>query len=113
MIPNSTVEAVYAGVPMLTFPIFVDQVPNSKQIVDDWKIGDRVKKLVGSESLVTREEISKLVPRFMDLDSVERKVLSKRARKLQEICQGAIAEGGSSITNIDAFLKDISQSHSE
>ncbi|XVF05805.1 hypothetical protein REPUB_Repub05bG0204300 [Reevesia pubescens] len=36
---NSTLEAVFAGVPMLTFPLFWDQVPNSKRIVEDWKIG--------------------------------------------------------------------------
>ncbi|KAK1590997.1 hypothetical protein Q3G72_000532 [Acer saccharum] len=36
---NSTLEALYAGVPMLTFPIIWDQVPNSKQIAEDWKVG--------------------------------------------------------------------------
>ncbi|XP_044466648.1 UDP-glycosyltransferase 87A1-like [Mangifera indica] len=109
---SSTLEGVYAGVPMLTFPIFVDQVPNSKQIVEDWKIGWRVKKEVSSESLVTREEISELVQRFMDINNGEKKEMSKRATKLQEICEGAIAEGGTSTTNIDAFLEDISQNRS-
>ncbi|XVF46193.1 hypothetical protein PTKIN_Ptkin03bG0007700 [Pterospermum kingtungense] len=33
---NSALEAAYAGVPMLTFPIFWDQIPNGKQIVEDW-----------------------------------------------------------------------------
>lgn len=33
---NSCVES---GVPVLTFPIFIDQVPNSKQLVNDWKVG--------------------------------------------------------------------------
>ncbi|KAJ0084458.1 hypothetical protein Patl1_31014 [Pistacia atlantica] len=76
---NSTVEAVYAGVPMLTFPITMDQVPNSKQIVEDWKIGWRVKKQVQSdESLVTREEISEIVQRFMDLDNGERKEMKEK-----------------------------------
>lgn len=106
---NSTIESLYAGVPMLTFPIFWDQVPNSKQIVQDWKTGWRAKKPeIGSESLVTRDEITELVKRFMDFNSDERKEMSKRAREVQEICQEAVAENGSSIANFDAFLKDIS-----
>ncbi|KAI7757889.1 hypothetical protein M8C21_032458 [Ambrosia artemisiifolia] len=36
---NSTKEGAFSGVPMLTFPIFFDQVPNSKMIVEDWKMG--------------------------------------------------------------------------
>ncbi|XP_074267545.1 UDP-glycosyltransferase 87A2-like [Silene latifolia] len=41
---NSTSEGIYAGVPMLTCPIFWDQIPNSKLIVNDLKIGWRVLK---------------------------------------------------------------------
>ncbi|RVW56907.1 UDP-glycosyltransferase 87A2 [Vitis vinifera] len=58
---NSTLEAVFAGVPMLTLPIFWDQIPNSKNIVEDWKIGWRVKREVGWENMVSREEIAGLV----------------------------------------------------
>ncbi|KAL5750595.1 hypothetical protein ACOSP7_025198 [Xanthoceras sorbifolium] len=104
---NSTLEGVYAGVPMLTFPIFWDQVPNSKQIVEDWKVGWRVKREVGSEIFMSREEISELVKKFMDSDSGERKEMKKRAREVQEICQAATSKGGSSETNLDALLKDI------
>ncbi|KAK1589112.1 hypothetical protein Q3G72_030587 [Acer saccharum] len=104
---NSTLEALYAGVPMLTFPIFWDQVPNSKQIAEDWKVGCRVKRETGSEYLVSREEISELVKRFMDSDSDDKKEMKKRAREIQEFCQVAISEGGSSDTNLDVFVKDI------
>ena len=49
---NSTLEAIFAGVPMLTFPLFMDQVPISRRIVEDWKIGWRVKRsTVGSENV--------------------------------------------------------------
>ncbi|KAH0997599.1 hypothetical protein GBA52_021463 [Prunus armeniaca] len=109
---NSILEAVYAGLPILTCPIFWDQVPNAKQIVEDWKIGYRVlKKNVGAEHehLVTREEIAELVQRFMDLEIKEGKEMRERARQLEETCHRAIAEGGSSDTNLDAFIKDISQ----
>ncbi|TXG74457.1 hypothetical protein EZV62_003036 [Acer yangbiense] len=104
---NSTLEALYAGVPMLTFPIFWDQVPNSKQIAEDWKVGCRVKRETGSDYLVSREEISELVKRFMDSDSDDKKEMKKRARKIQEFCQVAISEGGSSDTNLDVFVQDI------
>jgi len=108
---NSTLEAAFAGVPMLTFPILGDQTSNSKRVVEDWKVGWRVKKDVGFEILVTREEISKLVKRFMDQKSNEGNEMRKRAKQLQEACRGAIAEGGSSETNLEAFIKDISDGH--
>ncbi|XP_055804432.1 UDP-glycosyltransferase 87A2-like [Solanum dulcamara] len=66
---NSTKEGAFVGVPFLTFPIGGDQVTNSKQIVEDWKIGWRVNK--ESEKLVKKDEISLLVKSFMDLDSYQ------------------------------------------
>ena len=109
---NSTLEAIFAGVPMPTFPLFMDQVPISRRIVEDWKIGWRVKRsTVGSEMSVTKEEISELVQRFMNLESGEGKELRERARGLKDICRQAIVEGGSSYTNLDAFLEAISENH--
>lgn len=109
---NSTLEAAYAGVPMLTFPLFLDQVVNSRLIVEDWKIGWRIKKRseVESEILVTKEEISELVQRFMNLESGEVKELRERARGLKDSCHQAIADGGSSHSNLDAFVRGISES---
>ncbi|XP_050367454.1 UDP-glycosyltransferase 87A1-like [Argentina anserina] len=107
---NSTQEAVYAGLQVLTCPIFMDQIPNGKQIVDDWKIGYRMKKdKVGGGDLVAREEIAELVHWFMDVESNEGREMRKRAKQLQETCHGAIAKGGSSDSNLDAFIKDISR----
>jgi len=104
---NSTQEAVYAGIPILSFPLFLDQVPNSRQIVEDWKIGWRVKRAqVGSEILVTKEDILELVQRFMELENCERKKTSKRARELKNMCHQAITEGGSSHSHLDAFVSD-------
>lgn len=69
---NSTSEAVFAGLPVLTFPIYWDQVTNSKMVVEDWKIGWKVKKGKGDEEvLVRREEIMGIVKRFMDLEIKE------------------------------------------
>ncbi|GAB4860250.1 hypothetical protein Ancab_011730 [Ancistrocladus abbreviatus] len=103
---NSTSEGVFAGVPMLTFPIFWDQVPNSKMIVDDWKIGWRVREK--AEILVTRKEIAEIVRKFMDLESKERKEMVKRAKRMQEMCRAAIADGGSAASNLNAFFQEIS-----
>ncbi|EXB78536.1 UDP-glycosyltransferase 87A1 [Morus notabilis] len=106
---NSTSEAIFSGVPILTFPIIWDQVSNSKQIVEDWKIGYKVKKGISrDEDLVTRVEIAEIVKRFMDLENREGKLMRERVKKLQEVCRRAIEKGGSSDANLDAFIMDIS-----
>ncbi|MCL7028183.1 hypothetical protein MKW94_016839 [Papaver nudicaule] len=103
---NSTLEGVYSGVAMLTFPIFFDQIPNRKLIVDDWKVG---MKVTGAEKLVKRDEIAKIVKKFMDLDgeSEECKGMRRRSNELKEKCRKALAKGGSSDTNLNAFIKTI------
>ncbi|KAF6144839.1 hypothetical protein GIB67_038938 [Kingdonia uniflora] len=85
---NSTMEGLFAGVPMLTFPISFDQVPNAKQIVDDWKTGVRI---------------------FMDLDSDENTERKGRVSELQETCQCALAKDGSSDTSLDDFIRKFLQ----
>ncbi|KAL5812008.1 hypothetical protein ACOSQ3_026958 [Xanthoceras sorbifolium] len=106
---NSIMEAAFAGVPMLTFPLYWDQFPNSKLIVEDWQIGWRLKKEVGAEKIVTREAIVKTIQTFMDMNNNMRNELIKRAKQVQEILQAAIASGGSSDTDLNAFIKDITQ----
>ncbi|XP_052184246.1 UDP-glycosyltransferase 87A1-like [Diospyros lotus] len=109
---NSTKEGVFAGLPFLTYPIFWDQVPNSKMIVEEWKIGWKVRRRgMGAESeLVTREEIAGTVKRFMDVESEEGREMRRRAKEVGEICRRATSSGGSVDANIDAFLKGISGS---
>ncbi|KAF3454858.1 hypothetical protein FNV43_RR05306 [Rhamnella rubrinervis] len=107
---NSIREGIYAGVPFLCFPIGMDQNHNAKLVVEDWKVGWRVRN-TDSVDLVNREEIAGLVQRFMDLESEQGKEMRKRATQLQQITHRSAAEGGSSDANINAFLRDISHSH--
>ncbi|KAA8543488.1 hypothetical protein F0562_021017 [Nyssa sinensis] len=104
---NSTMESIFAGVPLLTFPLIMDQVPISKFVVEDWKIGWKVRREMGNASLVRSEEIAELVQRFMDLENGEKKEMVRKARELKEITRQEIAEGGSAETNLDAFVRNI------
>ncbi|KAK4720086.1 hypothetical protein R3W88_018424 [Solanum pinnatisectum] len=93
------------GLPMLTFPIFWDQRTNSKQIVEDWKIGYRVKK--HDQCSISREEISTPLKWFMDSGNEEVMETRRRAKEIQKICQCSTANGGSSEINIEAFIKNV------
>ncbi|KAL2488183.1 UDP-glycosyltransferase 87A2 [Forsythia ovata] len=106
---NSTKEATLAGVPMLTFPILMDQVPNAKMVVEDWQIGWRVKREFEEGNLAKRDEIALLVQRFMNLKSSERKQLEEKATEIQQVCEREFADGGSFQDNLDGFTKSILQ----
>ncbi|KAM1341474.1 hypothetical protein ACFX2F_005920 [Malus domestica] len=109
---NSVREGVFAGVPFLTFPLRMDQGMVSKMIVEDWKVGWRLRKAEDKiDHLVTSEEIAVLAQKFMDLEDDEGREMRRRARELKQICHDAIEEGGSSQTNINAFIVDIFQGH--
>ncbi|KAI3787899.1 hypothetical protein L2E82_00400 [Cichorium intybus] len=101
---NSVKESLFSGVQMLTFPIVFDQQLNSKAIVEDWKVGRKVRKGTGG---IKRDEIAKVVREFMDSKSVERLEVMEGTKKVQEICRESVVEGGSSEEDIKAFVKDM------
>ncbi|KAK4409204.1 UDP-glycosyltransferase 87A2 [Sesamum angolense] len=106
---SSTLEGIYAGVPMITLPILADQTTTSKFVVEDWKIGWGAKRGVRGGDLLRSGEISEMVRRFMDLENIERKEMTRRAGELQVVAGGAILDGGSSKMNLDSFLDDITR----
>ncbi|XP_068658158.1 UDP-glycosyltransferase 87A1-like [Aristolochia californica] len=103
---NSTMEGVFCGVPMLTFPLFWDQFVNSKMIVEDWGVGMRLKTEVG-DKVVESGEISELVQRFMAADGEESKEMRRRCGKLQKICKRAVEKDGSTQRNLKAFVMQV------
>ncbi|XP_019167342.1 PREDICTED: UDP-glycosyltransferase 87A2-like [Ipomoea nil] len=106
---NSTKEGAFAGVPFLAFPIALDQFTNCKQIVEDWKIGWKVKKGCDKDGIVRRREIAQLLRRFMGSDECnESKELKRRAKQIGEMCRQSL-EGGSAKHNLLQFIQDISR----
>ncbi|XP_026431860.1 UDP-glycosyltransferase 87A2-like, partial [Papaver somniferum] len=102
---------VYAGVPMLTSPVGLDQFTSRALIVDCWKIGMNVINEVGAEKIVKREEVALTVKKFMDIsgDDEESKLMMGRANELKKSCRNALAKGGSSTVNLDDFIRNILQ----
>ncbi|KAB2616622.1 UDP-glycosyltransferase 87A1-like [Pyrus ussuriensis x Pyrus communis] len=87
---NSVTEGVSVGVLFLTLPILFDQGMNSNQIVEDWKVGWRVRKIEDKiDHLVTKEEFAGLMKKFMDLEDAEGKEMRRRARELKQLCHDA------------------------
>ncbi|KAK7264550.1 hypothetical protein RJT34_32159 [Clitoria ternatea] len=110
---NSTVEAVSAGVPMVTWPVHSDQFYNESLITEVRRIGVEVGAdewtLCGyweTQKLVTRDSIQKAVRRVMD-GADEAFQIRRRAREFRKKAIQAVQEGGSSYNNLTALIHQL------
>ncbi|QHN95747.1 hypothetical protein HN51_043682 [Arachis hypogaea] len=109
---NSTLEAICAGMPMLTWPLFADQFLNEKLVVKVLKVG----VMVGVKSptawgkeedvveLVKKEDIKIAIEELMNENNGECEERRERIRKLAEISKRSVEEGGSSHSNLTVFI---------
>ncbi|KAL6861233.1 hypothetical protein ACP4OV_016933 [Aristida adscensionis] len=103
---NSTLEAVTAGLPIVTWPHFTDQFLNEKLAVEVLDIGVRigvteplVYQTAYKEIIVGRAVVEEAVRSVMG-DGEEAEERRRRARVLGAKARSALQKGGSSHTNL-------------
>ncbi|XP_020227520.1 scopoletin glucosyltransferase [Cajanus cajan] len=110
---NSTVEAVTAGIPMLTWPVHGEQFYNEKLITQVRGIGVEVGAAEWTSigfgerhKLVTRDSIQNAITRLMDAGD-EATQIRRRAKEFAQKARKAVKEGGSSHNNLTALIHDL------
>nr|BBN60798.1 UDP-glycosyltransferase 73K3 [Glycyrrhiza uralensis] len=103
---NALVEAISAGVPMITMPGFGDQYYNEKLVTEVHRFGVEVGAAEWSLSpydakkvVVGGERIEKAVKRLMGDGEIR-----ERAKEMQEKAWRAVQEGGSSQNSLTALI---------
>lgn len=100
---SSILESLWFGVPMICYPIFMDQPTNRNMVVYDWKIGINL----CDKEQISREEVAEKIDRLMN--GTEMGELRIEMKKVNKIVKNALGENGSSDENLDRFLKDLKE----
>ncbi|MCD7471606.1 hypothetical protein HAX54_012177 [Datura stramonium] len=108
---NSTLESIYFGVPIATWPMYAEQQANAFQLVKDLGMAIEIKMdyrndpkvMMGQESMVKAGEIEKAIRQLID---PENKIRIK-VKEMKEKSRAATMEGGSSYTSIGSFIQSI------
>ncbi|GLJ04770.1 hypothetical protein SUGI_0002990 [Cryptomeria japonica] len=103
---NSTLEALSCGVPLLACDLCFDQPTNCKFIVEVWKMGVKLRHGDGDVTFEW-DEIERCVRRV--ICSEEGAELRKNAVHWKESARKAKMEGGSSHSNVNRFVKEVTK----
>jgi hypothetical protein len=98
---NSTLESIYEGVPMLSRPIFGDQLATGRYVADAWRTGILV------EGALERGKIEKAVRKLMEEEDGEGAEIRGRAKELKEKVRVCLESSGSSQQSVDKLVDHI------
>uniref|UniRef100_A0A0A9FA29 Glycosyltransferase n=1 Tax=Arundo donax TaxID=35708 RepID=A0A0A9FA29_ARUDO len=108
---NSTLEAVSAGVPMVTWPRYADQFYNEKLVVELLKVGVGVGSTDYASKLEARrviggEVVAEAIGRVMS-DGEEGEAIRNKAKELGEKARSAVEEDGSSYDDVGRLMDEL------
>ncbi|RWW53302.1 hypothetical protein BHE74_00040220 [Ensete ventricosum] len=108
---NSVTEAVYSGMPIITWPLHSEQFVNEKLLVDVLGVArsmlEGFKSVVeGEKELVKAETVARSVAWLMG-DSPEVQAVRKRMKELGEAAARAVQEGGSSHDDMGRMIQGL------
>lgn len=102
---NSSMEAIASGVPLVAFPQWGDQVTNAKYLVDVFCVAVRMCRGEAANELIKRDHVSHcLLEATVGPKAAE---IKQNVLSLKAAAEAAVAEGGSSDRNIQAFVDEV------
>ncbi|KAL8150624.1 hypothetical protein V2J09_020432 [Rumex salicifolius] len=101
-LPRGFEDRLSAGVMMLAWPLGADQYSDAVLLVDNLKIGVRVGR--GTKSLPDPDELGRILAGSVSGACKEHHL---RALELKKMAKEAVSEGGSSLRELDGFVKDL------
>ncbi|CAL4907388.1 unnamed protein product [Urochloa decumbens] len=109
---NSVLEAVSAGVPLVTWPRYSDQFYNEKLIVEVLKVGVGVGSAFFASKLEVRGEVISSEKFAEGIDGVmgdgeEAEAIRKKALELREKARSATKKGGSSYEDVGRLINEL------
>ena len=96
---NWALEAVSAGVPMVTWPRYADQFNNETLIVELLKVGVTIGANDYASGMEAHEVIAESIERLMEADAVQ-----KNAKDLGAKASSAVEKGGSSYDDVGRLM---------
>ncbi|XP_027066678.1 UDP-glycosyltransferase 71K1-like [Coffea arabica] len=103
---NSTLESLWYGVPVATWPLYAEQQINAFELVRELGLALELKldyRTENAKNLVMAEEIEKAIRCLMDSENPIR----GRVKEMKEMSRKAIQNGGSSFISVGRFIEDI------
>ncbi|XVF71113.1 hypothetical protein PTKIN_Ptkin12aG0009300 [Pterospermum kingtungense] len=107
---NSTLESIWFGVPIATWPLFAEQQMNAFELVTELELAVEIKmdykrERLGNEEIeiVKAEKIERGIRCLMKQDSNVR----KKIKEMSEKSRKALIDGGSSHSTLCHFINDI------
>ncbi|XP_017971980.1 PREDICTED: limonoid UDP-glucosyltransferase [Theobroma cacao] len=102
---NSTMEALSSGMPIIAFPQWGDQVTDAVYLVDVFKTGVRMCRGEAANRIIPREEVEKCLLEVTQ--GTKAAEMKENALKWKAAAEAAVADGGSSDRNIQAFIDEV------
>ncbi|XP_022154377.1 7-deoxyloganetin glucosyltransferase-like [Momordica charantia] len=96
---NSTMESIFGGVPMISWPFFAEQQTNCRYCCTEWENGLEI------ENDVKRNDVEKLVRELMEGKKGE--AMRESAKEWRKKAMEACMPGGSSPKNLDRVIAEV------
>ncbi|CBI19988.3 unnamed protein product, partial [Vitis vinifera] len=102
---NSTLESIFYGVPVATWPMFAEQRINAFQMVKDLGLAVKIKMNYNKDIsyVVSAREIEIGLKNLMNIDNEVR----KKREEMKKISRKVMIEGGSSHFSLGHFIEDM------
>ncbi|XP_027070088.1 UDP-glycosyltransferase 71K1-like [Coffea arabica] len=103
---NSTLESLWHGVPIATWPLYAEQQICAFELVSELELAVDLKmdyRMENAENLVKAEEIEKAIRCLMDTENPIR----KRVREMKEMSRKVIEDEGSSFISLGRLIEAI------